>query len=74
MVDDMVNGSGDLMVGTPSGRKVGFHGGPDRRIRRLVKQHAQCNDLGRHCLFLEEHTLSNTVDTCRIADGIQNSS
>ena len=51
-----------------------FHGGPDRRIRRLVKQDAQCNDLGRHCLFLEEHTLSNTVDTCRIADGIQNSS
>ncbi len=25
----MVNGSGDLMVGTQVGRKVGFHGGPD---------------------------------------------
>jgi len=25
----MVNGSADLMAGTLSGRKVGFHGGPD---------------------------------------------
>jgi hypothetical protein len=29
MVHEMVNGSDDLMVGTPLGRKVGFHGGPD---------------------------------------------
>ena len=29
MVDEMVNGSANLMVESQVGRKVGFHGGPD---------------------------------------------